>query len=56
MLYALCGSYPFPPIIIVLSVMCVMRVRHTIHVMRTISVLLTIVSYQNYDSIVGNSR
>ena len=40
MLFALWGSDAFPPIIIALSVMCVMRLKHDIHVMRPIPFLL----------------
>ena len=56
MLFALWGSDPFPPIIIALSVMCVMRLRHHMHVMRPIPFLLKTVSYKSYALNVYKSR
>ena len=56
MLFALWGSDPFPLIIIALSVMCVMRLRHHMHVMRPIPFLLKTVSYKSYALNVYKSR
>ena len=47
---------PFPPIIIVISVMCAISVRHDIQVMSPIPLLLNTLSYKSYASNVCNSR